>query len=337
MVGNKTLGSTTEVTKDNNPAKDIRTIHSVGPMLEQAQINLMTHNAEDASSTIAEMEFKRLAKKGQEKMEKVRTRLLKIKDEVCTASTLHRVIAIHKNKARLKCLKTKQAGQIEVKVVDDKDEEEESEEDNVPLKCKRQGEEEALGSKKAKTSKAKDSKDTLPHASTTCPKKKKPTTTFSPIKSKFSKAKTSQTLSSPEESNQKIFQDTICDPTMFIDDVFKESEEVTLSDVVSPKGQVLDEVVTDPLQEGNQQNAKMKEAVREDELEVDEDYTLKVDNANTYSLTQIEGLRAKMNEVKMQNQELKTSALRHLHAAICSIKPLLRSLSRFQGPLRDLI
>lgn len=53
------------------------------------------------------------------------------------------IIAIHRNKERLKHLKTKKEGQLEVKYVDNSDEEREK--DDVPLKCKRQGEEEALG------------------------------------------------------------------------------------------------------------------------------------------------------------------------------------------------
>uniref|UniRef100_A0A9I9D5R9 Uncharacterized protein n=1 Tax=Cucumis melo TaxID=3656 RepID=A0A9I9D5R9_CUCME len=69
-----------------------------------------------------------------------------MKDRVYTTLTLHRVIVIHKNKAKTKCLKTKQEGQI--KVVEEVEEvqaseEEEREEDNFPLKHKRQGKEEA--------------------------------------------------------------------------------------------------------------------------------------------------------------------------------------------------
>ena len=37
-----------------------------------------------------------------------------MKDRVYTTLTLHRVIVIHKNKAKTKCLKTKQEGQIKV-------------------------------------------------------------------------------------------------------------------------------------------------------------------------------------------------------------------------------
>ena len=74
--------------------------------------------------------------------------------------------------------------------MDESNEEEESEEDNVSLKCKWKGEESEL--KKVKTSQAKDSKDPFPLVSTSSPKKKS-TNPFSPIKSKFSKAINSQT------------------------------------------------------------------------------------------------------------------------------------------------
>ena len=66
-----------------------------------------------------------------------------MKDRVYTTLTLHRVIVIHKNKAKTKCLKTKQEGQIKVVEEVEASEEEEREEDNFPLKHKRQGKEEA--------------------------------------------------------------------------------------------------------------------------------------------------------------------------------------------------
>ncbi|KAA0060863.1 hypothetical protein E6C27_scaffold137G001110 [Cucumis melo var. makuwa] len=75
------------------------------------------------------------------------------------------------NKVKLKCLKTKQDGKSDVKKVDGKDEEE-KEKDDVPLKRKRQGGEEASRSKRIKSSKAKNSKETLPPASTKSYKKK---------------------------------------------------------------------------------------------------------------------------------------------------------------------
>ncbi|KAA0066668.1 hypothetical protein E5676_scaffold2119G00500 [Cucumis melo var. makuwa] len=82
---------------------------------------------------------------------------VEVSDGVCTGSTLRRVIAIYKNKAKIRCLKTKQEGQKEVKDVDS-GEEEKGKENEDPLKRKRQGGE------KAKSSKAKDSKETLSHA-----------------------------------------------------------------------------------------------------------------------------------------------------------------------------
>uniref|UniRef100_A0A9I9DD60 Uncharacterized protein n=1 Tax=Cucumis melo TaxID=3656 RepID=A0A9I9DD60_CUCME len=40
---------------------------------------------------------------------------VEVKDGVCSSSTLHRIIAIHKNKAKSKHLKTKQDGKSKVK------------------------------------------------------------------------------------------------------------------------------------------------------------------------------------------------------------------------------
>ncbi|KAA0035146.1 hypothetical protein E6C27_scaffold57G002350 [Cucumis melo var. makuwa] len=48
---------------------------------------------------------------------------VEVSDGVCTKPTLHRIIAIHKNKAKLKCLKTKQKGQKVVKSMDSEEEE----------------------------------------------------------------------------------------------------------------------------------------------------------------------------------------------------------------------
>uniref|UniRef100_A0A9I9CKB1 Uncharacterized protein n=1 Tax=Cucumis melo TaxID=3656 RepID=A0A9I9CKB1_CUCME len=80
----------------------------------------------------------------------------------------------------------------------DGEDEEEKEEDDVPLKCKQQGEEEALGSKRLKSSKANDSEEILSHASTKSPKKKKPANLPLPNKSKSFKATNSQTLTCPK-------------------------------------------------------------------------------------------------------------------------------------------
>lgn len=124
-----------------------------------------------------------------------------MKDDVCSLSILRRIIAIHKNKARLKRLNNKKEGQVEVTDVE-VSEEEERDEDEVPLKHKRQVEEEASRSKRVKTSKAKDSKKTLPHASTISPKKKKLTNTFSPTKSKSKSFKATTSRSSPKIQNQ---------------------------------------------------------------------------------------------------------------------------------------
>uniref|UniRef100_A0A9I9DKC0 Protein MNN4-like n=1 Tax=Cucumis melo TaxID=3656 RepID=A0A9I9DKC0_CUCME len=78
------------------------------------------------------------------------------------------------NKAKLKRLKTKQDGKSEVEKGDE-EVEDEKEEVEVPLKRKRQGEEEASRSKKAKSSKVKNSKEILSLVSTKSSKKKKPT------------------------------------------------------------------------------------------------------------------------------------------------------------------
>ena len=115
-----------------------------------------------------------------------------MKDGVWIAATLHHIIVVHKNKAKLKAHKAKQDGKSEVKKVDD-EAEDEREEEKVPLKRKWQGEEEVLELKREKSSKAKDSKDTLPSTSTMSPKKKNPRKSPSSVKSKSYKATNSQT------------------------------------------------------------------------------------------------------------------------------------------------
>lgn len=72
---------------------------------------------------------------------------------MCNATTLRRIIAIHKNKATLKHLKTKKEGQLEVKDMNDSEEEKDNERDDVPLKRKRQGEDKASRLKRTKSSK----------------------------------------------------------------------------------------------------------------------------------------------------------------------------------------
>ncbi|KGN57727.1 hypothetical protein Csa_009739 [Cucumis sativus] len=81
---------------------------------------------------------------------------VEVKDGIWLPSTLHRIIAIHKNKAKIKCLKTKEGCKV-VKEIDDDDVEEEDKKDNIPQKRKRQDKEDDLGSKKAKSSKIEDS------------------------------------------------------------------------------------------------------------------------------------------------------------------------------------
>ncbi|TYK03306.1 protein MNN4-like [Cucumis melo var. makuwa] len=119
--------------------------------------------------------------------------MVEVKVGIWSSSIVHRIISIYKNKAKLKRLKTKPNGKLEVKEVDGEDKEEKKEND-IPLKRKRQGEEEASRSKKLKTSTARDSKETLSPASTKSPKNKKKSTDLpSPNKSKSSKATGSQT------------------------------------------------------------------------------------------------------------------------------------------------
>lgn len=45
-----------------------------------------------------------------------------VKDRVYSSSTLHHIISISKNRAKLKCLKTKQDGKSKAEEVDDEDE-----------------------------------------------------------------------------------------------------------------------------------------------------------------------------------------------------------------------
>lgn len=61
---------------------------------------------------------------------------VELKDGVWTVATLHRIIAVHKNKAKFKRHKTKQDGKSEVEKVDE-EAEDEKEDEEVPLKCKR--------------------------------------------------------------------------------------------------------------------------------------------------------------------------------------------------------
>ncbi|KAA0042372.1 hypothetical protein E5676_scaffold477G00770 [Cucumis melo var. makuwa] len=108
------------------------------------------------------------------------------------------------------CPALDQLPQVEVKdKVEKLDDEDEIEEDDVPLKRKRQDEEEASGLNRAKSSKAKDSKETLSPVSTKSPNKKKLTDLPSPDKSKSSKATSSQTVTksklppSPKNPNRQ--------------------------------------------------------------------------------------------------------------------------------------
>ncbi|KAA0063397.1 hypothetical protein E5676_scaffold828G00250 [Cucumis melo var. makuwa] len=50
-----------------------------------------------------------------------------------------------------------------------------------------------------------------------------------------------------DDSFQNLFQDSIFDPSAFMDDVLKESEDVTLSPMVSSKKEVLEKAIDDPL------------------------------------------------------------------------------------------
>lgn len=74
---------------------------------------------------------------------------VEVKDEVWSATTVHCIIGIHKNKAKLKCLRTKQDGKSEVEKVNGEDEDE-KEEEEVPQKCKQQSKEGGLWIEKSK-------------------------------------------------------------------------------------------------------------------------------------------------------------------------------------------
>lgn len=107
-----------------------------------------------------------------------------------------------------------------------------------------------------------------------------------------------------DESNKDFFKDSICDRLAFLDDALKESEDVTLSPVVSPRKEALKKVVDGPLRKrkettsevasemhlpsrSNQtskvtmQDNKQKKAVREDDDdEEDDDHFFKFINEN---------------------------------------------------------
>lgn len=119
-----------------------------------------------------------------------------VKDGVLT---LHRIIVIHKNKTKTKHLKTKQKGKTEivdeVKVID---KEEEREEDNIPLKHKRQCKEDASGLMRVKSTKVKDSKNSSSLASTISSKDQTPTKTFLLLRSTSKTTKGKGFQSSPK-------------------------------------------------------------------------------------------------------------------------------------------
>ncbi|KAA0032726.1 drebrin-like [Cucumis melo var. makuwa] len=132
---------------------------------------------------------------------------VEVKDRVYTASTLYCFIAIHKNKSRLKHLKTKHEART-----------------SIPLQ------EEIL----------------QPLASTLTNKTK-------PL--------------SPEGSNRKVFHESFSDPTAFMDDAYKESEErAPKKSLPSPPKSTTETFI---------RTYKLKEAEREDEKEVDEYFIFK--------------------------------------------------------------
>ncbi|KAA0067069.1 hypothetical protein E5676_scaffold14G00820 [Cucumis melo var. makuwa] len=112
-----------------------------------------------------------------------------VKDDICTIPNLPRIINLHRNKEKTKCLKTKKEGQTTVVDEVETKEEEEREDKQVPLKRKRKGEEEDSSLKEKMRLKAKDSRDPLYLALTIVPQDQTPKETISLPKSKTTMAK----------------------------------------------------------------------------------------------------------------------------------------------------
>ncbi|TYK07946.1 hypothetical protein E5676_scaffold265G00630 [Cucumis melo var. makuwa] len=181
-------------------------------------------------------------------------------------TTLYCIIAIHKNKAKLKCLKTKHDGKSEVEKVDDEAEDEKEEEEEVPLKRKRQCKKEASRSKRARTLRkpsclcpprvprkeahrillTQQIQNTSPSPWQECNENlvlvvQNKEGTSIPQQEENSLAlvanQTSQNKPlSLEDSNQDVFKDSIINPFAFIDDAFHEKQEDKAgSSILSPK------------------------------------------------------------------------------------------------------
>uniref|UniRef100_A0A9I9DYK9 Uncharacterized protein n=1 Tax=Cucumis melo TaxID=3656 RepID=A0A9I9DYK9_CUCME len=115
-----------------------------------------------------------------------------VKHDICTATSLHHIINLHRNKTKTKRLKTKKEGKIKIVnevEIEEEVEEEERENTQVPLKQKRKCKEEASSSKKKIKFEAKDSRDPLSLALTILPQDQTPKETISPPKFKTTKAK----------------------------------------------------------------------------------------------------------------------------------------------------
>ncbi|KGN49653.1 hypothetical protein Csa_018510 [Cucumis sativus] len=153
----------------------------------------------------------------------------------------------------------------------------------------------------------------------------------------------------------------------------KNTEDVTLSLVVSPRREVLkeakeavredvyaddedytlkffDDYVCKPMSSGFEDEIQCQSNFQEMHFQSQkqlEDFKLKLDNKNHHHQVQIEGLKAKMQELILQEQELKvqnqvimemvkqttrwndvqfTSALRYLYSSMCSIIPTPHTL-----------
>ncbi|KAE8637516.1 hypothetical protein CSA_004749 [Cucumis sativus] len=122
-----------------------------------------------------------------------------------TVSNLLRVINLHLSKAKDKRLKTKKEGKVEeVNEVESKEEEEEEEEmedeKQTPLKRKRKGKDETLGSrKKVRKLETNDSKDPSYLVVIIVPDDQMPKKIISPSPSKTLKPNKSKTTTSPSK------------------------------------------------------------------------------------------------------------------------------------------
>ena len=133
------------------------------------------------------------------------------------------------------------------------------------------------------------------------------------------------------------------------EDVYADDEDYTLK--------FFDDYVCKPMSSGFEDEIQCQSNFQEMHFQSQkqlEDFKLKLDNKNHHHQVQIEGLKAKMQELILQEQELKvqnqvimemvkqttrwndvqfTSALRYLYSSMCSIIPVFEVSMEISRPL----